>query len=344
MTQACDSRFFFKRISDEELIFQHISERYALMAENINTMKQDLGIIDDKKNTLSIEIDYEEGPKETKGRNKRRKGKKVGNFRNFTINLEQLPTSLKSNTNGNSTTGFVVWQSTAFFLNWLLKEKGKEFLKWDNRNNFDILELGTGVNCSNSVVLSNFTKNFYISTDQKGILAKLKTNCLNNLCEIKRYQTTVKNSNSGTGNDPMIQQFRSDSLKINSVMEGEEEVNEFRFEIFQLDWCDNTTQIEFKKVSDLIKRHKNDCLSVLAVDVIYNEFLILPFIETTARILKLRPVSEAIVVLQLRDESIIIEFLSECLKFFDVKVVEDKNIDTGSMSASRHAIYKLTLI
>lgn len=345
MSQDCVSRYFFKRIFSEELIFQHITERYGLMAENINAMKQDLGIIDDKKNKLTIEIDYEENSKEEKkGRNKRKKGKEAGNLKNFTIELEQLPTSLKSNINGNSTTGFVVWQSTTFFLNWLLKDGGKEFLKWDSQTNFDVLELGTGVNCSNSVVLSNFTRNFYISTDQKGILPKLKTNCLNNLCEIKRYQTTAKNSNSGAENDPTIQQFRSDSLNINSTIESKEEIHVFRYEVLQLDWCANSTQIEFEKISDLIKGHRSDCLSILAVDVIYNEFLILPFIETTVRLLKLRPVSEAIVVLQLRDESIIIEFLSECLNFFKVDVIEDKDIETGFFSTSRHAIYKLTLI
>lgn len=341
-----ESEYIYKKIDSEDLIYEHINERYALMSENAENIKQDLGIINDKQDKLTIEIDYQESVKDIAQSNKNKKKKSKASVvnKNFNIELEQLPTSLKSNTNGNSTTGFVVWQSTFFFLNWLLKHKGRSFLNWDEHKNFGIIELGTGINCSNSIVLSNFTKNFYISTDQKGILNKLKINCLNNLKEIKKYNNTNKLTLASLENNNNLQQFRSSSLNINAQADNEIEGNDFRYEVLHLDWCDDATFQNFINETEFIKNNDKDLLSILAVDVIYNEFLIIPFIKTVERLLRLRKDSEAIVVLQLRDESIIIDFLSECLPYFNINVIEDLDSANGVFSCSRHVIYKLTLL
>ncbi|KAL6927561.1 hypothetical protein ACO0SA_004183 [Hanseniaspora valbyensis] len=346
MSTNNEFEYIYKRIDSEDLIYEHINERYGLMSENAEDIKQDLGIINDKQDKLTIEIDYQESVKDIAQPNKNRKKKSKPSVvnKNFNIELEQLPTSLKSNTNGNSTTGFVVWQSTFFFLNWLLKHKGKSFLNWDADKNVDIIELGTGINCSNSIVLANFTRNFYISTDQKGILNKLKMNCLNNLKEIKKYNNTNKLNIASLEINNSSKQFRSSSLNINIQTDNETEGDDFRYEVLHLDWCDDATYQNFISETDFIKNNDKDLLSILAVDVIYNEFLIAPFIKTVERLLKLRKDSQAIVVLQLRDESIIIDFLSECLPYFNIDVIEDLDSANGVFSCSRHVIYKLTLL
>lgn len=333
------SDYIYKRIFDEDLIYEHINERYAFMAENTDTIKQDLGIIDAGENNITIEIEY---TKEGKEPTKRTKKKRNPAKEHFAIELEQLPTSLKSNTNGNSTTGFVVWQSAFFFINWVLKEGGKEFLGWQD-GAFDVIELGTGVNCTNSIVISNFTNNFYICTDQKGILNKLKRNCLNNMKEIKRYNSSIKNSLSSLDSQNH-QLFRSKSLDINSSAAVETDATDFRFEVLHLDWCEEETYNQFLSEADFISSSSNDSLSILAVDVIYNEFLIVPFVKTLKKLLSLRKNIDAIIVLQLRDESIILDFLSECLEWFNVAVIEDRDPSSGVFSASRHVVYRLTTL
>ncbi|XBW36265.1 hypothetical protein QEN19_001857 [Hanseniaspora menglaensis] len=341
MLSEKNSRYLYKQILNEDLIYEHINERYSLMAENTETIKQDLGIINTHKDKIIIEIDYVEKIKEELQKNKKRKKKLDLIHKNFLIELEQLPTSLKSSTNGNSTTGFVVWQSSFFFLNWLFKENGNQFLNWDEGNNFDIIEIGAGVNCSNSIILSNFTKNFYISSDQKGILNKLKSNCKNNLKEIQLYNNTIKNADRGMETN-CERIFRSDSLEVNLVKDDSKEVKDFRFEVLHLDWCEDATYSEFISEIDYVNVDAKARLTILAIDVIYNEFLIEPFIKTVKRLLTLRENSQAIVVLQLRDEDIIIDFLSSCIDVFLVEVIEDVDTEEGVFSRSRHVIYKLS--
>ena len=339
---TCD-KYIWRCIENEDIIYEHINERYALMNENSNKIKQDLGIINDKQEKIVIEIDYNtqlngavKGKKRTKPKSE-----------NYTIELNQSLTSLKSNTNGNSTTGFVVWQSAYFFINWLLKHNGLQFLNWEDQN-INIIELGSGINCTNSVVLSNYCKDFYISTDQKGILNKLKQNCMNNLKEIKRYNksmkfltdTKVNDGNFSGSQDPL---FCSTSLDINTYLCDIAESSLFKYEVSILDWCDNVTYQEFINENGSMINKSDHSLTLLAIDVIYNEFLIVPFLTTVRAILKLNPRANALVILQLRDESIIVDFLTECLELgLNIKTVEDTE-DELMIGCSRHVIYRLSL-
>lgn len=339
---SCD-KYIWRCIENEDLIYEHINERYALMSENSSKIKQDLGIINDKEEKIVIEIDY------NRQTNAVAKGKKKTKQKseNYRIELNQSLTSLKSNTNGNSTTGFVVWQSTYFFINWLLKHNGLQFLNWEDQN-MNIIELGSGINCTNSVVLNNYCKDFYISTDQKGILNKLKQNCINNLKEIKKYNKSMKfltdrsiNDGNFSGSDEPL--FCSRSLDINTFLCDKTENTLFKYEVSILDWCDNTTYQEFINEYGYMINSSDHSLALLAVDVIYNEFLIVPFLTTVKAILKLNTKANALVVLQLRNESIIIDFLTEGLELgLSIETVEDTE-DELIIGCSRHVIYRLSL-
>ncbi|KAF0278673.1 hypothetical protein FOG50_00481 [Hanseniaspora uvarum] len=258
-----EDKYIWKRIENEDLIYEHINERYALMSENSNKIKQDLGIINDKEEKVIIEIDYITKGKKLTGTKKKLK-QRASNYR---IELNQSLTSLKSNTNGNSTTGFVVWQSTYFFITWLLNHDGLKFLNWESKN-INIMELGSGINCNSDL---------------------------------------------------------------------------FHYEVGILDWCDNTTYQEFIYNYGSIISGTNANMTILAVDVIYNEFLIVPFLKTIKDILTYKKNADALVVLQLRDESIIIDFLTETLEIgFNLETVEDVE-DELVIGCSRHVIYRLSL-
>jgi len=338
-----EDKYIWKRIENEDLIYEHINERYALMSENSNKIKQDLGIINDKEEKVIIEIDYITKGKKLTGTKKKLK-QTASNYR---IELNQSLTSLKSNTNGNSTTGFVVWQSTYFFITWLLNHDGLKFLNWESKN-INIMELGSGINCSNSIILSNYCKDFFILTDQKGILNKLQENCRNNLKEIKNYnqsekfltETRIKEANFSGSKHPL---FCSKSLNINDFLTNNLDSDLFHYEVGILDWCDNTTYQEFIYNYGSIISGTNSNMTILAVDVIYNEFLIVPFLKTIKDILTYKKNADALVVLQLRDESIIIDFLTETLEIgFNLETVEDVE-DELVIGCSRHVIYRLSL-
>ncbi|KAL6945740.1 hypothetical protein ACO0OE_002717 [Hanseniaspora uvarum] len=338
-----EDKYIWKRIKNEDLIYEHINERYALMSENSNKIKQDLGIINDKEEKVIIEIDYITTGKNLTGTKKKLK-QTASNYR---IELNQSLTSLKSNTNGNSTTGFVVWQSTYFFITWLLNHDGLKFLNWESKN-INIMELGSGINCSNSIILSNYCKDFFILTDQKGILNKLQENCRNNLKEIKNYnqsekfltETRIKEANFLGSKHPL---FCSKSLNINDFLTNNLDSDLFHYEVGILDWCDNTTYQEFIYNYGSIISGTNSNMTILAVDVIYNEFLIVPFLKTIKDILTYKKNADALVVLQLRDESIIIDFLTETLEIgFNLETVEDVE-DELVIGCSRHVIYRLSL-
>lgn len=336
------NEYLWKSLKDEDLIYQHINERYSLMNDNSDSINQDLGIINSKTESITIEIDYN---KETnKSDEKKKRSKKL--LANYTIELKQSLTSLKSNVNGNSTTGFVVWQSTQFFLNWLLNQNGLDFLGWKDRQS-SFIELGSGINCSNSVILSNYGQDFFISTDQKGILNKLEENSRNNLKEIQVYNKSCKFLNNTQIKDGNInskeKQFISKSLEINEFLLDLSYQNLFHYEIEHLDWCDDMTYDEFINNHGPLIKSTDSKMIILAVDVIYNEFLILPFLKTLKRLLTYKPSSEALVVLQLRDESIIIDFLLESLEIgLNVQTVDDAESELV-IGSSRHVIYKLSL-
>lgn len=334
--------YLWKALEDEDLIYQHINERYSLMNDNSDSINQDLGIINNKTESITIEIDYK---KENNSSDEKKKRSKIS-LANYTIELKQSLTSLKSNVNGNSTTGFVVWQSTQFFLSWLLNQNGLDFLGWKDKQS-DFIELGSGINCSNSVILSNYCKDFFISTDQKGILNKLEENSRSNLKEIQVYNKSCKFLNETQikdGNNQNKQKlFISKSLKINEFLLDLPYRNLFHYEIEHLDWCDDMTYNEFINNNGQMIISTDSKLMILAVDVIYNEFLIIPFLKTIKKLLIYKPSSEALVVLQLRDESIIIDFLFESLELgIHVQTIDDAGSEPV-IGSSRHVIYKLSL-
>lgn len=312
------------------------------MIDNSKSINQDLGIVNNKTESITIEIDYQEDTNISNDKKRRSKRSSA----NYTIELKQCLTSLKSNVNGNSTTGFVVWQSTHFFLNWLLNKNGLNFLGWKNKQS-NFIELGSGINCSNSIILSNYCKDFCIATDQKGILNKLEENSRNNLKEIQLYNKSCKQLNEKPIKDGNTQSgqklFISKSLKINEILLDISYQSLFHYEIEHLDWCDDITWDEFIKNKGPILSSTDSKLMILAVDVIYNEFLIVPFLKTVKRLLTYKPSSEALVVLQLRDESIIIDFLFESLELgMHVQTIDDAGSELV-IGSSRHVLYKLSL-
>lgn len=85
------NEYLWKSLKDEDLIYQHINERYSLMNDNSDSINQDLGIINSKTESITIEIDYS---KETNKSDEKKRSKKL--LANYTIELKQSLTSLKS--------------------------------------------------------------------------------------------------------------------------------------------------------------------------------------------------------------------------------------------------------
>lgn len=131
----------------------------------------------------------------------------------YHVSVGQSISSLHSSRdNGNSTTGYVLWSTTPFFINWLLYSTsaapfrlGSQVevtcgssceghmlelprlidLTGADRGKRGILELGAGISGILPVILGNFVDT-YVSTDQKGILNKLKDNIMENLSQLTR--------------------------------------------------------------------------------------------------------------------------------------------------------------
>ncbi|KAL6945257.1 hypothetical protein ACO0QE_002706 [Hanseniaspora vineae] len=276
----------------------------------------------------------------------------------YHLELKQKLSSLNSSRdNNNSTTGYVLWQTTPFFIAWLLYHTDHYTLEqnFDLRNfvfNSNIIELGSGVSGVSAVILPNYLNksNYYVATDQKGLLSTLKENVINNKNEIIH---NVKPLKSVTMNwcKPLKESF----LFKNELDSQTEEF--FHIEVEPLDWEYVTTQKLPCFVEKALGDSRSENCTILAMDVIYNDFLIKPFLDTletlfkkwgsenhSSKITKSDPQNEgksikAIMGLQLRAQDVVQDFLMEAVLEYEFNV---HVLHSEYLNSSRFCFYVIS--
>lgn len=312
---------------NEYKIYEHIFERYVQLENNSNVLEQDLGI--HSRNNGCLELDIEP-----------RKYNKV--LDTFNLQINQSITCLNSSKdNNNSTTGYVLWSTSPFILKWILYSSDANILRnggvlnvkdgniSDNPLHITplfskpdkssyIIELGSGSSGLCPIVLSNYV-NKYLATDQKGIIPLLKKNICNNLSEVYRRNAV------------------SFTLEIDASRKTELSC---QLEVLQLDW--EKFNIEESDIDSLMTINTEHSLNiyVIAMDVIYNDFLIQPFLSTLTHLFKWyrdkNITISCLLGVQLRAQNVIENFLEQAIVDFGFTIYF---MSSDHLIASRFNLY-----
>lgn len=308
----------------EETIDEHICERYIELAARTESLKQDLGIVDAAAKVVSVDI---EPPFE-----KRRKaGRGINRGDRYNLEIGQSITSLRSSRdNGNSTTGYVLWSTTPFFLRWLLYDvQASAFRDGGNVNDVvvpallspevAVLELGGGTSGILPVVLGNYVGT-YVCSDQRGLMNGMKANIRENLLQLNKRRCV---SRSLGLEDP-----------------GDEDVKpRVRLEVLPLDW--ETFQIPAGELPFELKL-VSECSTVyiVAMDVIYNDYLIEPFLDTLSGLWRfykdLGSDVHSLIGVHMRAQEVASDFLEKAVIEYGLPV---HYIQSESVEASRFGLY-----
>ncbi|AET39300.1 S-adenosylmethionine-dependent methyltransferase Ecym_4233 [Eremothecium cymbalariae DBVPG len=312
-------------------VYEHVFERYMELQHNADRLDQDLGIQSRRSINLEVDISPVDDTKAD----------------TFNLSVSQSLTSLNSNNvNNNSTTGYVLWSSTPYFLKCLLyNDDAAQLRKGGNvplledchRNEIllpamfssgdhisCIVELGAGISGIMAIVMANYVDK-YVATDQKAILKKLQENLQENINEVQK-----RSVNSNTL--PTISRTKKTSSSACNI------------EVLNLDWetfCKPQTT-----VNPFLAPPKNTSqVYIVALDVIYNEFLISPFLQTLKRLLQWYVhengvTAAALVVVQLRAQDVLQSFLEQSLTEHQLKCY---HIELDQLLNSRFAAYYITL-
>ncbi|CEP61413.1 S-adenosylmethionine-dependent methyltransferase LALA0_S03e02300g [Lachancea lanzarotensis] len=321
---------------DEDTAFEHVFDRYTNLQKNASKLSQDLGIV--SRSTTSVNLEF--GPRDEKQCLRRER---------FSFEISQSLSSLNSSqNNNNSTTGYVVWSTTPFFLQWLLySPTGHVFahggtLECETETNSktciipaifsdirleseeqplrQIVELGCGVAGILGITLGNYVDK-YVYTDQKALLDRLKHNVAANVDEMR-----MRGMESSTlGFDlPRKTPLRT------------------QMDVLSLDW--EKFDPRPAKLHPLLKPQRTAIVTILSLDVVYNEYLIEPYLRTVQGLLRaykeLGHVSYALVGIQLRDQEIIQSFLECAIVEFEllVRAIMDPEIES-----TRFGLYYIEL-
>lgn len=311
----------------EDLIHEHICERYIELASRTESLKQDLGIFDRTRSDISIDI--EPPPRTSKKRTKKKLPPTILDDR-YNLTVEQSITSLHSNRdNSNSTTGYVLWSTTPFFLKWLLYDPQAISFRQGGivdanviygmlKPSTGILELGGGTAGIMPVVLGNYVGT-YICTDQRSLINRMQSNIKNNLLQLNKRRCVSKT----LGFEP---QFDDDEPAVN-------------LETMPLDWekfhlSHSTTPAELQPLA------KCSTVYIVAMDVIYNDYLIDPFLRTLSLLLKFyqnkKINTHCLVGIHLRAQEVVTEFLEKAVLEFDLPF---SYIQSDSLDSSRFSLY-----
>lgn len=280
----------------------------------------------------------------------------------YHLELKQKLCSLNSSRdNNNSTTGYVLWQTTPFFIDWLLYHTDSNTQEQNfNLRAFvfssNVIELGSGVSCVSTVILCNYlsNSNYYVVTDQKGILSTLKENVITNKHEIIHNAKPLK-SVTMNWSKPLKESFAPN----NEAYPLPEEF--FHIEVEPLDW----EYVFSQKLPCFVEKALGDTYSrnctILAMDVIYNDFLIKPFLNTldtlfkkwesendSSRLTKNDTQCEikcekkgikAIMGLQLRAQDVVQDFLLEAVLEYEFNV---QVLHSDYLNSSRFCFYVIS--
>ncbi|CAI4046194.1 hypothetical protein SKDZ_12G1820 [Saccharomyces kudriavzevii ZP591] len=293
---------------DEDTIYEHVFERYMQLEAQCGTLPQDLGIQDRSKGVLELAIE----PLSRQRKKRVRRRNKTGLIEedlgvavdSYHVSIEQSISSLHSSRdNDNSTTGYVVWSTTPFFINWLLYSgsaapfrlgtqvevvngsscEGHTLelpklinLSGTDRSKRGILELGAGISGILPVILGNFV-DVYVSTDQRGILNKLKHNIRENLSQLTRRQCVSRTLQSG------VQTFKPiDATTVEPPPKPTLSLEATAFDWEKINLQDEKTHTLHPELS--LIGETSTSVYVIAMDVIYNEYLIDPFLKTLVQL------------------------------------------------------------
>lgn len=346
---------------DEDSLYEHVFERYIELTSNSTSLKQDLGILDRSKTNVQVDIEPFTSNNDLsalKGKQKKKNEKLQNNF--YTMQVEQSLTSLNSSKdNNNSTTGYVLWSTTPFFLKWLLYHPSAESLRSggevevisvsdpneiskskisrmlnNNTNNIiesnpiGVLELGSGISGILPVVLGNFV-NSYISTDQRGILNKLKSNIKENLLQINRRTCVSKSLN--LNHESIDNSEDKEALPSSKVI--------LNLEVMPLDWENFDISKPANIDPELIHLCKNSkTIHILAMDVIYNEFLIDSFLNTLKQLRTLfkkhNVETHCVIGIHLRSQEVVTEFLERAIIEYELPIhyIKSPFVETSRFS------------
>ncbi|CCK67981.1 S-adenosylmethionine-dependent methyltransferase KNAG_0A02920 [Huiozyma naganishii CBS 8797] len=347
---------FQLRHLDEDTIFEHVFDRYVQIETHVGSLKQDLGILSRDEHEVEVQIEPDEElsrPKRKSRQSNRRQKNNPETSRGsidssvtqtFSITVNQSITSLNSSqVNNNSTTGYVLWSITPFFLKWLLYSKSAAFLRVNDGgassvkllnseesisvpsimgDNVGIIELGSGISGILPTVMGNYVAT-YIATDQRGILKKLKSNIKDNLLQLNRRCIVSSSLHVDQSTD-------SDDLNIIS--------NRCQLEVEPIDWetfhlTDQTLSKLYPYLSKL--KDQAETVYIIALDVIYNDFLIAPFLTALRQLLdyyrKSNPERSirvrALVGIQLRSQEVVTSFLEHAVLNHNLKVYSVEDAD-----------------
>ncbi|AGO13699.1 AaceriAGL174Wp [[Ashbya] aceris (nom. inval.)] len=310
---------------DEESLYSHVYERYIELDRYAETLDQDLGIHASDSEALVLDISPD---KPTKGSD------------TYSLTVAQSLTSLRSSTvNNNSTTGYVLWSGTPFFLRWLLYSPaatplrdGDEVTVTDSSTQslhlpalfstpahpVCVVELGAGAAGVAATVLANYVDRYLVS-DQKAILKPLRANLLTNIHEVSRRVVCSEYT-------PELSSNRRTSARC-------------ELELIALDWERITPLPTALRPADASHVH------VLALDVVYNDFLIPPLLAAIKRLLRWYADEHAVkatayVLVQLRAQDILQSFLEHAI--IDLRL-RCYYLDEELLRKSRFALYYITL-
>lgn len=221
---------------------------------------------------------------------------------NIDLEIHQSLTSLSSATE-SSTTGFICWQGAVNFADWVLADLRCPFSHlFKTGSNISVLELGAGVG---AVLASVFGPkvSLYVATDQRHLLKLMKANFANNVVS-QRYSSSTSSKAHESG--PKQKEDESWST----------------IDFLEFDWEHlEAGTARFTSVSGL------DCPDViLASDTVYNGHLIPYFVGAMKAMMGSHTL--ALVTIQLRDEDVTEEFLSEVFsQSLEVFAVPDHLLD-----------------
>ncbi|GAV55275.1 hypothetical protein ZYGR_0AS05990 [Zygosaccharomyces rouxii] len=312
---------FRLRPLDLDNIHEHIFDRYTLLESLANGLSQDLGI-HQRDEVVQLDI---EPPIPTKAKGKRKAPKDLQPY-NFTI--RQSITGLNSSSNDNSTTGYVLWSTTPTFAQWLLYDANASPLREEDTDtniptifsglkSTAVVELGSGIAGILPIVLGDHVDH-YVCTDQKGILNKLKYNIEENLLQFNRRRCV------------------SEFLHLELPSNEDQQRKSTRLEVMELDW----EKFNGTNPHTPLTRISQECSTVfiVAMDVVYNDFLIGPFLKTLSQLrnyyLNQGLTTRCLIGIHLRAQDIVETFLEKAILDYDLPVcsVEDPFLEKTRVS------------
>ncbi|KAI9775863.1 MAG: hypothetical protein M1839_000737 [Geoglossum umbratile] len=245
----------FSRILGEAVVDPE-EESFLIFSQPI--LSQNLGFVDSCSSTLELVV------------------------ANKSLSIHQSPTILSSNRKGG-TTGAVLWKITPIFADWISSPQNALFQHAIFKSDSTVLELGCGVSGVLPLTLAPKIGR-YIATDQEYVLRLLKRNIEENTPEsVAAYGIDSKRTASNKRSRKHTSASTPSHLQ--RPMAGE-------IEVMALDWeLTSTSTLPALLSNNNTPTKATQPLgldAVIACDCIYNDALVMPFVQTCADLCGLR--------------------------------------------------------